>query len=77
MDGWAGAIQVCKKVGESGGVEAIMQLVRGAGAETTAVARPACALLRQLAGSDALKPHIIAADGLVCASPCPRGSVRR
>lgn len=60
---------MCKKVAESGGVEAIMQLVRGAGAKATAVARPACALLRQLAGSDTLKPHIISADGLVGPPP--------
>jgi hypothetical protein len=46
-----------------------MQLVRGAGAKATAVARPACALLRQLAGSDTLKPHIISADGLVGPPP--------
>lgn len=46
-----------------------MQLVRGAGAKATAVARPACALLRQLAGSDTLKPHIISADGLVGSLP--------
>jgi hypothetical protein len=55
---------VCKQVTEQNGVGAIMRVFHGPGVEKCAVARPACALLRQLAGSDTVKPDIIREGGL-------------
>ena len=56
--------EVCKQVTEHNGISTIMRLLQGPAVEKSAVARPACALLRQLAGSDTIKPGIIKAGGL-------------
>eukprot|EP00976_Prorocentrum_cordatum_P117863 1196374-Prorocentrum_minimum.AAC.2 len=56
--------EVCKQVTEHNGVGTIMRMLQGPAVGKPALARPACALLRQLAGSDTVKPGIIQAGGL-------------
>jgi len=65
LKGVAANEEVCKQVAEGGGVEVLVAVLQSdASLATASLAKQSCVLMRQLAGSDTIKPLIVSAQGV-------------